>query len=126
VDASLSLAGLPMPRSVFSVIAAFLLEMFAVTSVMAEPSCIAAVDTARAEWKALSHSSFLRPSQHIRLPDGRVVAGSMLNYSHVLIMRAESACGAGEIEHARTFVNEANNLLHPAASGSIGALPTGN
>jgi hypothetical protein len=98
------------------VIAAFLLEMFAVSSAIAEPSCIAAVEAARAEWRALSHSSFLRPSQHIRLADGRVVAGSLLNYSHVLITRAESACGAGQFEQARGYVNEASNLLHPGFS----------
>jgi hypothetical protein len=115
-----------MPKAAFGVIVAFLLEMFAVTSVMAEPGCIAAVNSARAEWQAFSHSSVLRPSQHIRLPDGRVVAGSMLNYFHVLIMRAESACEAGQIEQALAQVNEANNLLHPGPSGSIRALPTGN
>jgi hypothetical protein len=107
------------------VIAAFLLEMFAVTAAMAEPNCIAAVEATRADWRALSHSSFLRPWQHIRLPDGRVVAGSLLNYSHVLIWRAENACGAGQVEQARGYISEASNLLHPGFPGPLIASPDG-
>jgi hypothetical protein len=59
---------------------------------MSETNCIATTNAARAEWRTLSHASSLRPSQRIRTSDGRELAGSQLNYSSVLIGRAESAC----------------------------------
>jgi len=112
-----------MCKSVSTVMVTFLLQIFVVTAAMAEPSCIVAVEAAKGEWRALSHSSFLRPWQHIRLPDGRVLAGSLINYSHVLIARAENACGAGQIEQALSYTAEVNNLLGPGSRGPMIASP---
>ena len=69
--------------------------------------------------------SVLRPSDHIATGDGREFSGSQLNYVHVLIGRADNACGAGNVEQARGYVNEANKLLNPAPSG-IPATRPGN
>jgi hypothetical protein len=37
-----------------------------------------------------------------------------VNYSSVLIWRAETACEGGQVEQALSYVDEANKLLHPA------------
>ena len=74
----------------------------------------------------LSHSSVLRPSDGIATGDGRWLAGSQLNYAHVLIDRADNACGAGNVEQARGYVDEANKLLNPAPSGIMLAARRGN
>jgi hypothetical protein len=84
-----------------------------------QATCVASVDAIRAEWRNLSHSSFLKPSQRIRTGDGREFSGSQLNYSHVMISRAEDACGTGQVEQARGYVDEANILLNPAPSGEM-------
>jgi hypothetical protein len=81
-----------------------------------QASCVASVDATRAEWRNLSHSSFLKPSQRVATEDGRWLAGSQLNYAHILIGRADNACGAGKVKRARSYVDEANNLLNPAPS----------
>jgi hypothetical protein len=54
------------------------------------------------------------------------LAGSQLNYAQVLIGRADNACGAGQVEQARGYVDEANNLLNPAPSGRMLATRPGN
>src|ERR1700730_14816900 len=82
-------------------------------------NCIASVDAIRAEWRDLSHSSSLKASQRIATGDGRWLAGSQLNYAHVLIGRADNACGANNVEDARGYVDEANKLLNPAPSGMM-------
>jgi hypothetical protein len=97
-----------------AVIAAFLLNMVSVSAAMSETNCIAATDAARREWRGLSHANPLRASQRIRTGDGRGLAGSQLNYSGVLIARAESACQSGQAEQALSYVNEVNKLLNPA------------
>jgi len=84
-----------------------------------QATCVASVDAIRAEWRDLSHSSSLQPSQRIRTGDGREFSGSQLNYSHVLISRADDACGTGQVEQARGYVDEANKLLNPAPSGIL-------
>jgi hypothetical protein len=89
-------------------------------------NCIASVDAIRAKWRDLSHSSSLKPSDHIATGDGRWLAGSQLNYTHILIDRADNACGAGNVEQARGHVNEANKLLNPAPSGKMLATRPGN
>ena len=91
-----------------------------------QADCVAAVDAIRAEWRALSHSDFLNPGQHIRTGDGRELAGSQVNYSRVLIGRAENACAAGQVEQARSHLKEADELLHPRRSGLMLASPAGN
>jgi hypothetical protein len=91
-----------------------------------EANCVASVDAIRAEWRSLSHSSFLKPSQRIRTADGREFSGSELNYSHVLVSRAEDACGTGQVEQARGYVDEANKLLNPAALGKMLAARPGS
>jgi hypothetical protein len=91
-----------------------------------QASCVASVDAIRAEWRNLSHSSFLKPSQRIATGDGRWLAGSQLNYAHILIGRADNACGAVEVKQARNYVDEANNLLNPAPSGIMLAAQPGN
>ena len=89
-------------------------------------TCVASVDAIRAEWRNLSRSSFLKPSQRIRTGDGREFSGSQLNYSPVMISRAEDACGTGQVEHSRGYVDEANKLLNPAPSGKMLAARPGN
>jgi hypothetical protein len=103
-----------MRTSVITVIAAFLLDIISVSAAMSETNCITAANAARADWRTLSHASSLRPSQHIRTSDGRELAGSQVNYSSVLIGRAETACEGGQVEQALSYVDEANKLLHPA------------
>ena len=84
-----------------------------------QANCVASVDEIRAEWRYLSHSSVLKPSSHIATGDGRWLAGSQLNYAHVLIGRADNACGANNVKDARGYVDEANKLLNPAPSGMM-------
>jgi hypothetical protein len=91
-----------------------------------QANCVASVDAIRAEWRNLSHSSFLKPSQRIATGDGRWLAGSQLNYAHILIGRADNACGAGEVKQARGYVDEANKLLNPAPSAIMLATRPGN
>jgi len=91
-----------------------------------QATCVASVDAIRAEWRNLSHSSSLKPSQRIRTGDGREFSGSQLNYAYVLISRAEDACGTGQVEQARGYVDEANKLLNPAPSGTMLATRPGN
>jgi hypothetical protein len=91
-----------------------------------QANCVASVDATRAEWRHLSHSSFLKPWQRIATGDGRWLAGSQLNYAHILIDRADNACGAGKVEQARGYVDEANTLLNPAPSGIMLAARPGN
>ena len=91
-----------------------------------QADCVAAVDAITAEWRALSQSNFVNPGQHIRTGDGRELAGSQVNYSRILIGRAENACAAGQVEQARGYVKEANELLHPRRSGLMLAKRTGN
>ena len=91
-----------------------------------QANCVASVEAVRAEWRDLSHSSSLKASQRIATGDGRWLAGSQLNYSHVMISRAEDACGTGQVEQARGYVDEANKLLHPAPSGVMLATRPGN
>ena len=68
----------------------------------------------------------LKASQRIATGDGRWLAGSQLNYAHILIDRADNACGAGKVEQARGYVDEANTLLNPAPSGIMLAARPGN
>jgi hypothetical protein len=89
-------------------------------------NCVASVVAIRAEWRILSHSSVLRPSDGIATGDGRWLAGSQLNYAHILIGRADNACGAGNAEQAQGYVNEANKLLSPVPSGIMLATRPGN
>jgi hypothetical protein len=91
-----------------------------------QASCVAPVDATRAEWRHLSHSSSLKASQRIPTGDGRWLAGSQLNYAQILIGRADNACGAGQVEQARGYVDEANKLLNPAPSGIMLATRPGN
>ena len=89
-----------------------------------QANCVASVDAIRAEWRNLSHSSFLKPSQRIATGDGHWLAGSQVNYAQ--IGRADNACGAGNAEQARGYVDEANKLLNPAPSGTMLATRPGN
>ena len=91
-----------------------------------QADCVASVDAIRGEWRNLSHSSFLKPSQRSATGDGRWLAGSRLNYAHILIGRADKACGAAEVKQARSYVDEANNLLNPAPSGIMLATQPAN
>jgi hypothetical protein len=91
-----------------------------------QADCVAAADASTAEWRSLSQSNFLNPGQHIRTGDGRELAGSQVNYSHILIGRAEDACAAGQVERARSYLKEADKLLHPNRSGLMLATPAGN
>jgi uncharacterized membrane protein len=79
-----------------------------------QANCVASVDATRAEWRHLSHSSFLKPSQRIATGDARWLAGSQVNYANILIGRADDACGTGNMEQAQSYVDEANKLLNPA------------
>jgi hypothetical protein len=91
-----------------------------------QANCVGSEDAIRAEWRDLSHSSSLKPSQRIATGDGRWLAGSQLNYAYVLIGRADNACGAGEVKQARGYVDEANKLLNPAPSARMLATRPGN
>lgn len=91
-----------------------------------QANCVASADAIRAEWRNLSHSSFLKASQRIATRDGRWLAGSQLNYAHIVIGRADNACGAGKVEQAQSYVDEANRLLNPAPSGIMLATRPGN
>ena len=91
-----------------------------------QANCVASVDATRAEWRNLSHSSFLKPSQRIATGDGHWLAGSQLNYAHVLIGRADNVCGAGKVKRARGYADEANMLLNPAPLGIMLATRPGN
>ena len=91
-----------------------------------QANCVASVEAVRAEWRDLSHSSSLKASQRIPTGDGRWLAGSQLNYAQVLIGRADNACGAGNVEQARGYINEANKLLNPGPSGTMLATRPGN
>ena len=91
-----------------------------------QADCAAAVDASRAEWRALSHSTSLNAAQHIRTSDGRELAGSQVNYARILIGRAENACAAGQVDQARGYVHEANELLQSRPSGLMLAMPAGN
>jgi hypothetical protein len=104
-------------------IAAILLGASSVTAATAEINCVAAVETAKANWRAVSHASFLKASQHIRTADGRNLTGAQINYSHVLIARAETVCGAGQAEQSQGYVVEANEPLHPTSRGFLAASP---
>jgi hypothetical protein len=104
-----------MRTIITTAIAGFLLQIFSVSAAMSEINCVAAADAVRAEWRALSHACPLRPPQRLRTSDGREFSGSELNYSGVLISRAERACEDGQVEQALSYVQEANELLHPAA-----------
>jgi len=84
-----------------------------------QTNCVASVDAIRAEWRDLSYSSSLKASQRIATGDGRWLAGSQLNYAHVLIGRADNACGANNVKDAQGYVDEANKLLNPAPSGMM-------
>jgi hypothetical protein len=88
--------------------------------------CVASVGAIGAEWRNLSHSSSLKPSQRIATGDGRWLAGSQLNYAHILIGRADKACGASKVKQARGYVDEANKLLNPAPSAIMLATRPGN
>jgi hypothetical protein len=91
-----------------------------------QANCVASVGATRAEWRHLSHSSFLKPSQRIATGDGRWLAGSQVNYANILIGRADDACGTGNMEQAQSYVDEANKLLNPAPSGIMLATRPGN
>jgi hypothetical protein len=91
-----------------------------------QTNCVASVDAVTAEWRNLAHSSFLKPSQRIATGDGHWLAGSQVNYAHILIGRADNACGAGKVNQARDYVDEANKLLNPAPSGTMLATRPGN
>ena len=106
-------AGVTM-RKAFSVLTAgFLTGIISLSTANASNDCLSAANTAKAEWRALSHATPLRPSQRIRTVDGRELSGSQLNYAGALINRAESACESGQPEQALSYVNEAKQLLHP-------------
>jgi hypothetical protein len=106
-----------MRKSALTVIALSLLAMSLSTRAMAQPACGAGVDAALVQWRAISHGSFLRPSQRILLSDGRIVAGSLVNYYHVLIWRAANACASGKVKQASDYVNEANNFAQSELVG---------
>ena len=89
-------------------------------------ACVASVDAIRAQWRNLSHSSSLKPSRRIATRDGRCLAGSQLNYAHIVIGRADNACGAGKVEQAQSYVDEANKLLNHAPSRIMLATRPGN
>jgi hypothetical protein len=108
-----------MRNPMLTVVAALLLELSMTIGASAQPTC--GVEVAKAEWNAIAHGSFLRPSQRILLSNGRVVAGSLINYSRVLIWRAEHACESGQTEEARDYINEANELLEPSSAELIAA-----
>jgi hypothetical protein len=91
-----------------------------------QANCVASLDATRAEWRNLSHSGFLKPSQRIATEDGRWLAGSQLNYAHILIGWADNARGASKVKQARGYVDEANKLLNPAPSGIMLATRPGN
>ena len=91
-----------------------------------QTNCVASVDAARTEWRNLSHSSFLKPSQRIATGDGHWMAGSQVNYANILIGRADVACGTGNMEQAQSYVDEANKLLNPAPSSIMVATRPGN
>jgi hypothetical protein len=91
-----------------------------------QANCVASGDAIRAEWRDLSHSSVLKPSNHIAAGHGRWLAGSQLDYAHVLIGRADNACGANNVEEARGYVDQANKRLNPAPSGIMLATRPGN
>jgi hypothetical protein len=102
-------------RNIFSALIAGLLSaIISLSPAIASTDCLSAANAARAEWRALTHATPLRPSERIRTGDGRELSGSQLNYTGVLINRAESACESGQAEQAFSYVDEANHLLHPA------------
>ena len=121
-----------MQRSAYGMIVLLTLAAIPLSAVAApaqanrQANCVASVDAIRAEWRNLSHSSFLKPSQRIATGDGHWLAGSQLNYAHIVIGRADNACGAGKVEQAQSYVDEANKLLNPAPSAIMLAARPGN
>jgi hypothetical protein len=121
-----------MQRSTYGLIVALTLTAIPLAAGSApaqtdrQADCTAAMDASRAEWRALSRSNFLKAGQRIRTGDGRELAGSQVNYSCILIGRAENACAAGQVEQARSYVKEANELLHARPSVLMLATPAGN
>ena len=99
-----------------ALIGATLLSLAATAPSFAAPpqTCSEAIETAKADWRSLSHGSHLAPTQPIVTSDGRHLNGTEVNYAWVLIDRAESACASANRAEALGYAAEAQTLLHPA------------
>ena len=133
IDCELIAAGeTKMQRSAYGLIVLLTLTAIPLSAEAApaqadrQANCVASVDAIRAEWRKLSHSSSLKPSQRIATGDGHWLAGSQVNYAYILIGRADNACGASKVKQAQSYVDEANILLNPAPSGIMLAARPGN
>jgi hypothetical protein len=78
----------------------------------ADEACNGAVQTAMAEWRQLSSGHPLAPSQVISTRDGRRLRGSEIDWAHVLISRADSACAAGQAAAAMNGLREVQGIFH--------------
>ena len=108
-----------MRIAIIALAAGLLSGIISLSPAIASTDCLSVANAARAEWRALTHATTLRPSQRIRTSDGRELFGSQLNYTGVLINRAESACESGQVKQALSYVAEANQMLYPAHQGPV-------
>ena len=51
------------------------------------------------------------------------MAGSQLNYVHILIGRADNACGAGKVKQARSYADEIGKVKGPILRGLAARAP---
>ena len=82
------------------------------SATLAGDDCRRSVIAAKAEWLALTQGQQVAPSQRVRTSDGRVYTGSALNWAHVLLSRAESACAAAQVEVAASNIREVHLIFH--------------
>jgi hypothetical protein len=81
----------------------------------AQESCGAAVENAKAEWRALTAGNHsVAPAMRISTSDGRQLTGSQLNYAWILIDRADQACIDPEPEKSLAYIRQVQTLLHPS------------
>jgi hypothetical protein len=82
-----------------------------VTGAKAAEECNIAVQAAMQQWRTLSDGRLVAPAQRVMTSDGRVIAGSAINYARVLIDRAASACEAGHSDGALAYVSQVQTIL---------------
>jgi hypothetical protein len=85
-----------------------------VTAAVAQNTCGAAVQAAMTEWQQLSGGRHLAASQIVPTADGRRLRGSAIDWAHVLLGRADSACASGQTDAAMGQLREVQGIFHPA------------
>jgi len=97
-----------------AVVAAFSTAIALTAPAAAQGSCGAAVEQAKAEWRALTAGNHsVAPAMRISTSDGRHLTGSQLNYAWILIDRADQACIDPEPAKSLAYIHQVQTLLHP-------------